>query len=124
MQKMNDVRVTRFWQGSFGYGLLILITVVMAVPVVWMISTALRPEEFVRKYPIQWIPPDMTFENFQMALDNYPALGRWFMNSAAIAIATAALSVLVDTLGAYALARLEFFGKKFVFLGVLATMLI
>jgi ABC-type glycerol-3-phosphate transport system permease component len=100
MQKTRDVRVTRFWQGSFGYGLLILITVVMAVPVVWMISTALRPEEFVRKYPIQWIPPDMTLENFQLALDNYRHWAAGFMNSAFVAIATAALSVLVDTLGA------------------------
>lgn len=121
---MRDVRVTRFWQTGVGYLLLITITVLMAVPVAWMFSTALRPEATVRQYPIQWIPPDLTFGNFQKAVDTYPLLGRWALNSGIVAAATSALSVLLDTLGAYALARLDFFGKRIVFIGILATMLI
>ena len=78
---MKSTAVTHFWQTGLGYALMIIITVLFAVPVVWMFSTALRPEGTVRQYPIQLLPPDLTFENFQMALDNYPALGRWFMNS-------------------------------------------
>jgi len=120
--RLNATR--RWYKTGAAYFLLIGITVVMAIPVVWMFSTALRPEEFVRKYPVQWIPQDITFENFKLALDSYPALVRWFLNSAFVAAATAALSVLVDALGAYALARLEFFGRRLVFIGVLATMLI
>jgi ABC-type glycerol-3-phosphate transport system permease component len=119
-----NMRTTRFVQKSVAYALLIVITVLFAIPVVWMFSTALRPEEFVRKYPIQWIPPDITLDNFRLALENYPALGRWFINSAIVATLTAFLSVVVDSLGAYALARLEFFGQRIVFIGILATMLI
>jgi multiple sugar transport system permease protein len=124
MNSVQDVRFTRFWQYSVGYLIMIVITVLFAVPVVWMLSTAVRPESTVRHYPIQWIPPDFTLENFQEALDNYPTLVRWFINSAVVATVTAALSVIVDALAAYALARLEFFGKKVVFIGILATMLI
>lgn len=113
-----------FWQTGFGYVLMIVIIVLFAVPVVWMFSTALRPEGTVREYPIQLLPPDLTLENFQSAIENYPALGRWFTNSLFVAAITAALSVLVDSLGAYALARMEFFGKRVVFIGILATMLI
>jgi multiple sugar transport system permease protein len=57
-------------------------------------------------------------------MQTVPQLGRWFVNSAIIAAVTALLSVLVDALGAYALARMTFFGKRIVFLGILATMLI
>ncbi len=121
---MNSTTTTRFWQTGLGYVLLIVITVLFAVPVVWMFSTALRPEGTVRQYPIQLLPPDLTFENFQNAIDSYPALGRWFTNSLLVAAITSALSVLVDSLGAYALARMEFFGKRVVFIGILATMLI
>jgi len=122
--RLPDTRVTRFWQRGLAYLLLIGITVLMAVPVMWMFSTAVRPESTVRHYPIQWIPSDFTLENFQQALGSYPALIRWFFNSAIVATATATLSVIVDALAAYSLARLEFFGKKVVFVGILATMLI
>jgi len=55
---MNST-TTRFWQTGLGYLLLVVITVLFAVPVVWMFSTALRPEGTVRQYPIQLLPPDL-----------------------------------------------------------------
>ena len=124
MRTFQDQRFSRFWQSGLAHLIMIVITLLMAVPVLWMFSTAVRPESTVRHYPIQWIPPDFTLENFQMALGNYPALSRWFFNSAVVAAATAVLSVFVDSLAAYSLARLEFFGKRIVFIGILATMLI
>src|SRR5258708_7164488 len=123
-RKPQDVRFQQFWQRGLAYLTMIIITVLFAVPVVWMFSTAVRPESTVRHYPIQWIPSDFTLENFQIAIQSYPALPRWFINSAIVATATAGLSVIVDALAAYSLARMEFFGKKIVFIGILATMLI
>ncbi len=124
VSQTRDQRTPRFFRTGAAYLIMIAITLLMAVPVLWMFSTAVRPESTVRQYPIQWIPPDFTLENFQIALDSYPALTRWFLNSAMVAVATAILSVIVDTLAAYSLARLEFFGKSLVFIGILATMLI
>lgn len=121
---MRDMQFTRFWQRSTGYALMFIITLLMAVPIAWMITTALRPEGTVRQYPINWIPPDMTLENFELVVDQVPALGRWFFNSSFIALVTTIIALVVDSLAAYALARMEFFGKQIVFLGILATMLI
>jgi ABC-type glycerol-3-phosphate transport system permease component len=120
----KDVRFSRTWQRGIGYLLMIGVTVFFAIPVIYMISTALRPEGTVYQYPIRWVSPDMTLDSFSKAIDTYPVLGRWFLNSAIVAIATAVFSVIVDSLAAYALARLDFFGKRIVFLGVLATILI
>jgi ABC-type glycerol-3-phosphate transport system permease component len=120
----QNQRFTRAWQRTLAYSIMIGITILFAVPVAWMITTALRPEGTVRQYPINWIPPDMTLSNFQMVMQQVPQMGRWFLNSAGIALVTALLSVVVDALGAYALARMEFFGKRLVFIGILATMLI
>src|SRR5436190_18360066 len=124
MSLTKDVRFSRTWQHGLGYLVMITITVVFAIPVVYMVSTALRPEGTVYQYPIRWLSPDMTLDSFSKAIDTYPMLGRWFFNSAVVAIATAVLSVIVDSLAAYSLARLDFFGKRIVFLGVLATILI
>ncbi len=124
MRFAQDLRFSRLWQNGTAHLIMIIITVLMAVPIVWMFSTAVRPESTVRQYPIQWIPPDFTMENFTSALNTYPALSRWFLNSAVVATTTAFFSVVVDALAAYSLARLEFFGKKIVFIGILATILI
>src|SRR5258705_4049944 len=115
MYTFRDQRWSSRWQCGLAHLIMISVTLVMGVPVLWMFSRAVRPESTVRHYPIQWIPPDFTLEIFQMALGNYPALSRWFFNSAVVAAATAILSVVVDSLAAYSLARLEFFGKKIVF---------
>lgn len=120
----QDTRFFRSWQRGSAYLVMFIITIIMAIPVAWMVTTALRPEGTVRQYPIQWIPPDITLDNFRMVMEEVPPLLRWFANSAIVALITAGLSVLVDALGAYALARMEFFGKRIVFVGILATMLI
>lgn len=120
----KDVRFINFWQRGLGYLVLITITVLFAVPTVYMLSTALRPEGKVYEYPIRWISEDMTLDSFRVAIETYPALGRWFVNSMVVALATAFLSVIIDALAAYPLARMDFFAKRFIFLGILATILI
>lgn len=107
----------------FSHLLLLIVIVLMAFPTLWMFSTALKPEGRVREVPIQWISPDMTLDNFQQALALYP-MGDWFVNSTIVAVGTTLLGLVIYSLAAYPLARMEFPGKKIIFLGVLATMLI
>src|SRR5258707_4594136 len=107
MHTFRDQRWSRLWQSGLAHLIMIIVTLVMAVPIVWMFSTAVRPESTVRHYPIQWIPPDFTLENFHYALNTYPALSRWFLNSAVVATATDFFSVVVDALAAYSLASLQ-----------------
>jgi ABC-type glycerol-3-phosphate transport system permease component len=105
-----------------GYAALFTVTVVMAAPLLWMVTTALKPESQIFRYPIQWIPETPTLDNFANVLANYP-IGRWFANSMIVAALTTAISLPLYSLGAYPLARLTFPGKKLVFLLILATML-
>lgn len=104
------------------YATLLAVTVVMAAPLLWMITTALKPESQIFHYPIEWIPRTPTLGNFANVLSNYP-IGRWFANSMIVAVLTTAVSLPLYSLGAYPLARLSFPGKKVVFLVILATML-
>ena len=105
-----------------GYAALLAVTVVMAAPLLWMVTTALKPESQIFRYPIQWVPETPTLDNFVNVLTNYP-IGRWFANSMIVALLTTAISLPLYSLGAYPLARLTFPGKKIVFLVILATML-
>ena len=105
-----------------GYVALLVVTVAMAAPLLWMVTTALKPESQIFQYPIQWIPRTPTLGNLANVLTNYP-IGRWFFNSLIVAVLTTAVSLPLYGLGAYPLARLQFPGKKLVFLVILATML-
>lgn len=105
-----------------GYATLLVVTVIMAAPLLWMVMTALKPESQIFQYPIQWLPKTPTLDNFTNVLANYP-IGLWFFNSMIVALLTTAISLPLYSLGAYPLARLNFPGKKLVFLVILATML-
>jgi ABC-type glycerol-3-phosphate transport system permease component len=123
-KRLKRITIFNSWEYGLGFLIMVIISLLMAVPVAWMLSTALRPESAVRQLPINWLPPDLTLDNFRDVTQQVPAIGRWFFNSTAVALLTSALSVTIDALGAYALARMEFFGKRVVFWGILATMLI
>src|SRR5258708_33929166 len=102
MHTFRDQRWSRLWQSGLAHLIMIIVTLVMAVPVLWMFSTAVRPESTVRHYPIQGIPPNFTLENFQLPLGNYPALSRWFFNMAVMPAATAFLWIVIGCLAARA----------------------
>jgi len=103
----------------FGIGLTFLL------PFVWMVSTSLKPEADVFNYPIEWIPKHWkVIENYkEVWLGQYP-LYLYYWNSIKVTIATTFVSVLFSCMAAYAFAKIEFKGRNFMFLIVLATYMI
>ena len=83
------------------------------LPVVWMISMSFKgPTETGTGSP-QFLPKDPTFENYGDILDN-PDFRDSLINSFGISMIATVLSVILATLAAYAIARLEFKGKRLV----------
>ena len=100
------------------------IAIAMLLPLLWMVSTAFKGAgEDIFQFPPQFIPSSPTFENFAEAWDRAP-FGRYFWNSLVIAIATVVLNLLLCSLAAYPLARLNFKGREVIFSLVVATILI
>lgn len=105
---------------------MLLASLVMVVPVLWMLSTSFKPEgEAISKDP-QFFPQNPTLENYQNLLtkvDEFPVI-RWFFNSLGIALIVTLLVLVLTSTAAYAFARLRFRGRDTLFLVVLATMMI
>ena len=100
------------------------IAIAMLLPLLWMVSTAFKgASEDIFQFPPQFIPSSPTFENFAEAWDRAP-FGRYFWNSLVIAIATVVLNLILCSLAAYPLARLNFRGREVIFSLVVATILI
>ncbi|MFA6574536.1 MAG: carbohydrate ABC transporter permease [Nocardioides sp.] len=89
----------------------VLILVWCLLPVAWIISLSFKsPEETAAGSP-QFLPKDATLQNYRDILDN-PDFVDALRNSFGIALIATFLSVVFATLAAYAIARLEFRGKK------------
>ncbi|KRF14105.1 sugar ABC transporter permease [Nocardioides sp. Soil797] len=91
----------------------VLIMVWCLLPVAWIISLSLKPEAEVSAGSPQFLPKDATFANYKKIFDDSD-FTRALINSFGIAIIATVLSVLLATIAAYAIARLEFKGKKIV----------
>lgn len=91
----------------------IFILVWCLLPVAWIISLSFKgPNETAAGSP-QFLPEDATLQNYRDILDN-PDFQQSLLNSFGIAAISTFLSVILATLAAYAIARLEFKGKRLV----------
>ena len=108
------------------YALLILLTVVFIAPLLWMLSTSLKPNFQTTQFPPNWIPQDFSGEGYSTILTTAtqtPVL-RWFINSLVAATAHAALVLVTASMAAYALARMNFRGKNILFALIISTLFI
>jgi ABC-type glycerol-3-phosphate transport system permease component len=115
------MKLGRIVSRSLQYFAMIVVIILFAAPLLWMISTSLKPEGQVFSYPPRWIPKTLTLENFGSVLDRF-AFGRWWLNSIIAAVVSNILVLLFDSLAAYALARMRFTGRGLIY-GVILSML-
>jgi multiple sugar transport system permease protein len=105
------------------YAIMMLVAVIIVIPLIWMFSTSLKLKSQLFTQQIYWIPKVITLENYQKILNNPTTpIGRWFMNTLFVSTVSTALVLIVDSLAAYAYARLEFPGRKVLFTLLIATL--
>ena len=104
---------------------LLALTVVFLAPLLFMLSTSFKGTEEATTLPISWIPRQVEGSAYSTLLRsvNTPVF-RWFSNSLVAGLANSALIVAVDAAAAYALARMQFRGKKVVTALVIGTIFV
>ena len=106
------------------YLILSAIALLMLFPLLWLIGTSFKsPTEDIFTFPPQIFPSQPTFANFATVWDTYP-FALYLYNSAIVALLAVGLNLLLCSLAAYPLARLDFRGREFIFALVLATIMI
>ena len=95
----------------------------VVVPFIWMLVSSFKPEAEVRMVPPTWWPETVTTENYNRLFTqlDFPT---YFMNSAIVALAVTAGNMIFCTMLGYALAKLDFPGKKALFAIVLGTLMV
>ena len=103
--------------------ILILGAVIVLLPFIWMLSRSLMTEKDIFAYPLKLIPPSITTQAYIEIWRRIP-FARFFLNSVIFAGGVTIISLLFDSLAAFALARLEFPGRKIFFWIILITLMI
>jgi putative chitobiose transport system permease protein len=104
--------------------ILILTSLLSIFPFIWLTSTSLKGiKEDIFAYPPTIIPNDFTWANYVDVWHRVNFVG-YFMNSMVVAALTVILNLVLSSLAAYPLARMQFRGKKVFFFSILATIMI
>jgi multiple sugar transport system permease protein len=103
-----------------GFAVDLLIAMVALGPILWGLSTSLKPSPDILAFPPELVPSRPTLEHYALLFRT--GIHRFVANSAIVSVAAVLLSLAFGSLAAYALARLSFRGKGAVTFAVMALM--
>lgn len=102
---------------------LIAMSLAFSMPVLWMLSTSLKPTGREFSYPPQLIPTTIVWGNYATVMQSVP-FTLWFRNTIYVTGASLIGTVLTASMAGYALARLRFRERGFWLMLVVSTMML
>jgi ABC-type glycerol-3-phosphate transport system permease component len=97
------------WKSAAVYLYFILFSLIILVPVYWLVRSSLATAADLNKTPLVYIPP-LTLRNFATLIEQVPFL-EYIRNSIIFAVATTLVTLVVSYMAAYAFARIQFPGS-------------
>jgi multiple sugar transport system permease protein len=105
------------------HAVLIIGALAMALPFAWMLFSSFKPLGEIFIQPPKLLPQDWNVDGYRTALGGADFV-RGFWNSTYIALTITAISLLTSAMAAYAFARIDFWGRRGLFMVFLATMMV
>lgn len=93
------------------YLVLLVAVVVSLTPFLYILSTSVKETRSLFSYPPEWIPQTLYWGNYAKLL-NETSFARWTFNSLGVGLVITVLKLMIDSMAAYALAKLEFIGRR------------
>lgn len=107
-----------------GWHLVIILTILLLfIPLIWMVSTALKTPDQIFANSLNPLPMPATWNNFSYVKQVVP-LGRYILNTFVIALIVTVGRLLTSLLAAYAFTQFSFRGRDILFYLVLMTMFV
>lgn len=119
---MNAFKVKKNFLDILTHVILIAVAITCIFPVFWMLSSSLKTNEEIFK-SITLFPETWQWSNYTEAFFK-AKFGLYFLNSLIYTVVGVSAIVLVTSMAAYGFARLEFWGKTFLFYLLISTLLI
>jgi multiple sugar transport system permease protein len=98
-------------------------TLALIFPFVWLVVTSVETPAEALHFPPVLIPRELHLANYPNALAVAP-FGRFFLNSAVVAVTTVLCNLVFCSLAGYAFARLRFLGRGLLFAVIMTTLMV
>ena len=108
---------------STGYVPLVLATLVVVLPLLWMVLNSFKQPSEIVTTQLQFLPQAPTLDNYQAAMTTVP-FGRFFANSLIVTVVGSTVKVVLAILTAYALVFVHFPFKNVVFVLILVALMV
>lgn len=109
-ERGSAVRTTRS-AISLSYVVLLVGVAIALVPFLYVVSTSMKETTSLFSYPPDWIPSPIYWGNFESLFADHPFV-RWTLNTLFVAGTVTGLKLWFDSMAGYALAKMEFSGKR------------
>ncbi len=108
---------------TLGFLPLIIVSIIILGPMLWTVSSSLRPAAQSFTLPPQWFPVRPEWSNYGDVFSTIP-YGTYVANSVIVSVSVVVGQLVTATLAGYAFGRLRFPGRNILFWLVMATMMI
>jgi multiple sugar transport system permease protein len=105
------------------YALALIAFVILAGPLLWMVSGSLKTQNEVLANPPSVLPSEFQWGNYSQVFEQVP-FGRYLLNSLLVATVVTLVALLFHSMAAYSLARLRFPGRQAIFMAILCTLMV
>lgn len=105
---------------------LLLFVCMFLFPFYWLLVSSFKPLNMIFLMPFEWIPSEWTLKNFKAGwyFMGSVTFTRIFLNSFFVTAVSVVATIATATIVAFGFARLQFAGKNFWFVVLLATMML
>lgn len=103
--------------------ILLGVAIIWIFPFIWMIASSLKSHREFLATPLSLVPNQLMWENYRRAWDS-ANFSQYFQNSVMVTVSAVAIVVFLSALTGYALARVDFPGKRVLILAYAATLFI
>jgi len=122
-QSSLTTRTSRILGRLASHAVLLVGSMIFAIPFIWMLSTSLKSDRQIFAWPPVWIPNPVVWGNYPAVFD-YAPLHKYFLNTMVIATAQVFGAIVTCSLAAYAFARMRAPGRDAIFVVMLSQMMI
>ena len=105
------------------YVILLSFSLIFVLPIIWIFISSLKTSNEIFSWPPTILPNEVTFSNYITAFSKGNFV-TYFKNSIFVAVAATALTLLINSMAGYALAKFDFKGNKVIFFLFIATLMI
>ena len=116
---------------ALAYLVLLVVTFLVCFPLIWALSTSLKPARDVMATPPRLIPREITFANYRNLITGKEQYYRadqsyvpttaapqhftsWFANSVVVSLGSTFISIVISTLAAYSITRFRYWGRRII----------